>query len=140
MPEITRRLADEALGWALVDESVERCGIWFFPDVGAANFLPLPNHHDTPERHFKVEYDDIERAILGLYGESRGRIAIFHTHPQIGLPSPDDVQLAETFEKQMDGHPLWRMTERHLIYSTWDLSWWWFDLVAFGRCNRWPEP
>ena len=97
------------------------------------------NHHEDFERQFKIEYDDIERAIMSLYDRT-GRVApqayltVFHSHPfGSGQPSPEDIQGLEEFAKQMDGHPLWTPTQRHFIYSLWDHSWWWYDLIGFGR-------
>jgi proteasome lid subunit RPN8/RPN11 len=143
-PRITLQLATAAEKSAVETADAEVCGIWFFPhDPLLAGFLQLPNGHAEPKDHFKIEYDDIEYGLGEKYGGDflPGQITIFHSHPfRVGLPSRDDLQAIEDFAKHMDGHPFWTPTERHMIFSLWDHSWWWFDLNSFGRVGwRWPE-
>jgi len=134
-------MAEAAEKLALDTPEEEVGGIFFFPAVGTPMFLPIDNIHLEPEKHFQFDYVDMAQAIIETYGETRGTLSMFHSHPfGSGQPSRDDELAAEVIAKEMDGHPLWRPLERHMIFSLWDHSWWWYDLIAFGRVGwKWPE-
>jgi proteasome lid subunit RPN8/RPN11 len=144
-PRITKPLAAEAEAFANESHGEEVGGIFFFPVPGPWDddpaFLRLDNIHLEPEKHFQFDYVDMAQAIIEKYGEANGTFAMFHSHPfGTGQPSRDDDQAVEIMAKEMDGHPLWRPLERHMIFSLWDLSWWWHDLLAFGRVGwKWPD-
>jgi proteasome lid subunit RPN8/RPN11 len=141
MPRVTADLAKKAQVYAERVPNWEVCGVFFFPQLGLdiePEFIEIPNRHPEFVDHWQIDYDDLEDEILA-YCEAKGTFAIFHSHPHdSGQPSPDDVHGIETFAKEMDGHPLWTPTERHLIFSLWDHSWWWYDLETFGRVTSWP--
>lgn len=142
-PRITNDLAEAAQTWADKQTGWEVVGCFFFPDDAnrQPKFIKLSNHHEDPQHRFRLNFDDLEYAIGEAYaGPLPGEISIFHTHPsRTGDPSRSDVQAVEDFNKNIDGHPLWRATERHMIYSQWDNSWWWYDLITFGRVGwKWP--
>jgi proteasome lid subunit RPN8/RPN11 len=142
-PRITNDLAVPAEKHAIECPSWEACGIFFFPTLTFnPRYVRLINSHPTPEKHYKIDYTDIEYGLGEAYAGAGpvGEISIFHSHPfGVGQPSRDDIQAIEDFNKHMDGHPLWRPTARHMIFSLWDHTWWWYDLEAFGRVGwRWP--
>lgn len=143
-PRITRQLAAEAEQAAIGSPSFEACGIFVFPVGDTAKFLELPNVHTEPDRQFQINYEDIKEQILGAYGDRPSLIAeitLFHTHPfGVGQPSRADELAIEKFAKEMDGHKMLHPTFRHMIFSLWDMSWWWFDLESFGRVAwAWPD-
>lgn len=148
-PRITKPLAVAAQEYANESPGEEVGGVFFFPrsDFSFGHppaFLQVDNIHMEPEKHFQFEYLDMATAIIDKYGPGDpvpGTFSMFHSHPfGSGQPSRDDDQAVETIAKEMDGHLLWRPLERHMIFSLWDQSWWWHDLIAFGRVGwKWPD-
>ena|GEM_PF-5647850 len=147
-PRITKKMAEQAEKLAFDTPGKEVGGVFFFPEPRPwgddPEFLPLPNRHSEPEKNFELTYDDLAEAIKGAYKAQQsasGSFAIFHSHPfSSGIPSRNDEAGIEVIAKEMAGHPWWEPTERHMIFSLWDHSWWWYDLLTFGRVGwQWPE-
>jgi hypothetical protein len=141
-------MAEDAEQWANGTPDFEVGGLFFFPAsdewANEPKFLPLTNRHFDPKKNFELTYDDLAVAINGAYTPQRsagGSFAIFHSHPfSSGTPSHNDEMGIKFIAQEMAGHPWWEPTERHMIFSLWDQSWWWYDLRAFGRVGwQWPD-
>jgi proteasome lid subunit RPN8/RPN11 len=145
MNRLTKSLAESAQKLAEASPDRETCGVFFFPQnhSDSPEFLALENRHEHPDFNALIFYDDLEDAILELYGAPlEGEFSVFHSHPAASRdpnPSYGDLQMALSFEKAMDGHPYWKPCAKHFVYALGPQTWWWHDFDVYGQVG-WEFP
>lgn len=84
------------------------------PSSGVAvGYLPLPNRAADPRRRFRLDADDLARALARLGARGRIALAILHSHPA-GPPGPSRLDADGAFPDLatviVSGreHPVWR--------------------------------
>jgi desampylase len=93
---ISRALLDAIIADAQGDAARERCGLLFGDAAVITGFLPVPNVHCEPTRHFELDPVILLAAHRAAREGGAALIGHYHSHPNgPARPSPADAAAAD---------------------------------------------